>query len=287
MTIDGSSSLSSPSRNRGRSFAGNSSGSLRNAPPPSSFHARSTLSEHSSFSGTLNSPSDDENIRTSKQIKEEIAAIEAEGRRLADAFNGLELSTLTKRQKHPVGMGVDDTAPGSTYTLIPESKLRRVHGPDSDGMSVRSDSTSASGAKSTFSGRTGLRGQISGSFKSGSLRRKNSMSSMSSGRYAPGSSKSGLAPPLPPFSSQLGQLGHASNSSLNLGRSSGNLPMMSVPEDEVRSLSSTLQDAELMDAEMEEIRRRRDEVSKRYDARLEYLRAKLKGAQLHEKLMKK
>jgi hypothetical protein len=39
--------------------------------------------------------------------------------------------------------------------------------------------------------------------------------------------------------------------------------------------------------DMEDIRRRREEVSKRYEARLEYLRAKLKGAQLHEKLLKK
>ena len=38
--------------------------------------------------------------------------------------------------------------------------------------------------------------------------------------------------------------------------------------------------------EMEDIRRRREEVSIRYEARLEYLRAKLKGAQLHEKLLR-
>ncbi len=44
---------------------------------------------------------------------------------------------------------------------------------------------------------------------------------------------------------------------------------------------------EEMEREMEDIRRRREEVSMRYEARLEYLRAKLKGAQLHEKLMKK
>jgi hypothetical protein len=46
-------------------------------------------------------------------------------------------------------------------------------------------------------------------------------------------------------------------------------------------------DAEEIESEMEDIRRRREEVSLRYEARLEYLRAKLKGAQLHEKLMRK
>jgi len=39
--------------------------------------------------------------------------------------------------------------------------------------------------------------------------------------------------------------------------------------------------------EMEEILRRREEVMMRYEARLEYLRARLKGAQLHEKLLRK
>jgi len=46
-------------------------------------------------------------------------------------------------------------------------------------------------------------------------------------------------------------------------------------------------DTEEVENEMEDIRRRREEVSLRYEARLEYLRAKLKGAQLHEKLMRK
>jgi len=40
-------------------------------------------------------------------------------------------------------------------------------------------------------------------------------------------------------------------------------------------------------AELEEIRKRRDDVVARCRARLEFLRAKLKGAQLHEKLLKK
>ena len=41
------------------------------------------------------------------------------------------------------------------------------------------------------------------------------------------------------------------------------------------------------EAELEDIQRRRGEVSHRYQARLEYLRAKLKGAQLHETLMRR
>ena len=64
--------------------------------------------------------------------------------------------------------------------------------------------------------------------------------------------------------------------------------MDTVLEDEKVSMSTTVRlEAEDIEIEMEDIRRRREEVSLRYEARLEYLRAKLKGAQLHEKLMRK
>lgn len=67
--------------------------------------------------------------------------------------------------------------------------------------------------------------------------------------------------------------------------------MDTVLEDEKVSMSETMNTVRLepedIEDEMEDIRRRREEVSLRYEARLEYLRAKLKGAQLHEKLMRK
>ena len=64
--------------------------------------------------------------------------------------------------------------------------------------------------------------------------------------------------------------------------------MDTVLEDEKVSVPEAVRlDAEEIENEMEDIRRRREEVSLRYEARLEYLRAKLKGAQLHEKLMRK
>jgi hypothetical protein len=39
--------------------------------------------------------------------------------------------------------------------------------------------------------------------------------------------------------------------------------------------------------QLSEMRRRRLEVEARYEARLEYLRARLKGAELHERVMRK
>ena len=42
-----------------------------------------------------------------------------------------------------------------------------------------------------------------------------------------------------------------------------------------------------LESEMADIRRRRAEVVARYEAKLELLRAKLKGAEMHEKLLKR
>lgn len=47
------------------------------------------------------------------------------------------------------------------------------------------------------------------------------------------------------------------------------------------------EDIMAMETELTDIRRRREEVTARYDARLEYLRARLKGAELREKLLKR
>ncbi|KAK0193823.1 hypothetical protein F5146DRAFT_404576 [Armillaria mellea] len=64
------------------------------------------------------------------------------------------------------------------------------------------------------------------------------------------------------------------SSHTSLSRSSGHLPLRS---------SETVG----LDDDIAAIQRRRLEVTHRYEARLEYLRARLKGAELHEKLLKK
>ena len=55
------------------------------------------------------------------------------------------------------------------------------------------------------------------------------------------------------------------------------------------SVAAAIDDEELMSMEHElaDIRRRRAEVMGRYEGRLEYLRARLKGAELREKIMRK
>jgi hypothetical protein len=247
---------------------------------------------------------DEANLVTSQDIKQEMTAVEAEKKRLLDAFNGLEVTTLAKRQRRPntasrpativVDSGerlqaAGEARPGSTITLIPDPRPNRLQ-PDSDVLSIHSGfsvSTNPSIHRKNLGSK--ISGSLANSSSRGSLSRKGSSSSMSSaGRAAAARSKH--VPPVPALPSYMGQLGHASSSSVNLTRSNGHLPLAALPENEISFISMVEeQDEDELEfaAEMDDIRRRREEVSQRYDARLDYLRAKLKGAQLHEKLMRK
>lgn len=266
----------------------------RFATPPSSFPGAKVLASDPKYTGHVQDVFEEENLKSSGEIKQELAAVDAERKRLMDAFNGLELTTLTKRNQRQ-GKIHDDGRDLSTWTLIPSQRRG-----DSDATSVRSGNS----VNTTYTGRRVVRQKTSSSLatmssKPGSLHRKNSVSSMSSGKGMP-STNGGLAPPpVPslPINVALGGGFNNSSTSINLSRSTGHLPMTSVPEDDSKSASghSSKSGAQRqrdeadqeMELEMEEIRRRRQEVSTRYEARMEYLRAKLKGAQLHEKLMKK
>ncbi|KAF9065168.1 hypothetical protein BDP27DRAFT_1332392 [Rhodocollybia butyracea] len=267
--------------------------SLRRLPvPPSSFSPKGILDTHDNPERVLD-VFDDSALITSADIKREIAAVEAEERRLMDAFNGLEVTTLAKNTR---GHHRHDSRP-TTIVEIPPSYSDSTSGASSTplcpfhtlGMSGHTARSTTRSAHRIDSSRT-LPSKLSfGSVsKPGSLHRKSSSSSMGSS-VATGKRRLPLTPPVPVPAlpsglsghSNLGQLGNASHSSLNLTRSTGHLPMSSVPEHEVK-----LDDYEVY-KEIEEFRKRRENVSKRYEERLEYLRAKLKGAQLHEKLMKK
>lgn len=85
-----------------------------------------------------------------------------------------------------------------------------------------------------------------------------------------------MPPSTPPVlaHTRLGELG--SLSSVNLLKLQG-------------STSTMDEDSEMnaLEAELFDIRRRRQEVTARYQDRLEYLRAQLKGAELREKLLRK
>ncbi|PIL22629.1 hypothetical protein GSI_15320 [Ganoderma sinense ZZ0214-1] len=320
-----------PSRSRTRSGS-------RTA-PPSSYHASPTAGIESSYTHiSIHDIPDDDQVESVQDIRHQIEVVEAEGRRLLDAFNGLELSTLTRqrRVKPPVipplpshGTLSDGGWPAGTLSARP--------GKDFDAISFKS---SGSGRTARSLRRTPSNGAKMRAVPSATsplsappvLTHKASMSSVSS------RGRNGGPPPTPLSGVHLLHPGLASSSSVNLARSTGHLPLETVEEGEggdrprlrlttsrsgsmrrssrwaeptimspisssarseagstgsggkrVASVAAAIDDEELMSMEHElaDIRRRRVEVTGRYEARLEYLRARLKGAELREKIMRK
>ncbi|KAF8908998.1 hypothetical protein CPB84DRAFT_1813237 [Gymnopilus junonius] len=250
-------------------------GSIRRmGAPPSSFHNRALAQDTRNTNGIYN-VFDEDHLTTVKEITQEIMNVEAEAKRLMDAFNGLEVTTLAKAQRHHVRPSLRSVDYGKESSW----------GVDSD--IAGSLARSAYSTKKLARAKSTLSASVLTHSRPGSLHRKDSATSVSSevkhGRTS-------IVPPLPalPNSISHGHLRAASNSNVSLVRSTGHLPMNTVPEDDKASPPDTMRmESEELDTEMEDIRRRREEVSERYEARLEYLRAKLKGAQLHEKLLRK
>jgi len=211
---------------------------------------------------------DGEHTQSVKELREEIEAVEAEGRRLLDAFNGLELSTLTRSHQRP-------------KIPISASSIRG----ESDAMSITSSGSMS--LKRSPSGRVGSP-LVSQPI---SLSRKNSFSSVSSrGKSVINFGSIPNVPPLP--NSPLGRLGSGSSSSISLSRGLHS-PLPTVEEKRPTHLGSFSQvpnqdpALQALENDMADIRRRREEVVARYEARLEFLRVKLKGAEMHEKLLKR
>jgi hypothetical protein len=290
--------------------------SKRKAPaptPPSAFHHRMNGVEPRRIqSRLLDEDLDEDVLKSSKDIHAQIEAVEAEGRRLMDAFNGLELSALTRKsQPNPIS-----ALPSAAHFLQRldsfENGCSSQSSKDPDGMSMHSTTSNGTSLSTHRSPVRSLRTVPNAPLVSQpvSLARKASLSSISSrGR---GGSASGT-PYLPALPSSLGRLWSGSSSSVNLARSTGHLPLATVAEGEsiernIRPLrldtslavpsGSTPtsprkngminddEDLAALEAEMTEIRRRRAEVMGRYEERLGYLRAKLKGAELHEKILR-
>ncbi|RDB17964.1 hypothetical protein Hypma_000784 [Hypsizygus marmoreus] len=248
----------------------------RLATPPSSFHARGIGSESGSSRYTAFAPDvlDEEHLQTTAQIRQEILAVEAEARRLMDAFNGLEMTTLAKVQRHQGRIPLQENGKllDSSWAMAPDNRSqRRVVIVDSDAVSMKSATSAGTAPSMARSAHSARKARPKGSL--------NTLNLTSDWRSV------GKIPPVPAIPASYGTLVVGSVSNVSLTRSTGHLAMSSVPEDgQSPTVVPKLEDEE---TEMEDIRRRREEVGLRYEARLEYLRAKLKGAQLHEKLARK
>lgn len=287
--------------------------------PPSSFPGLPLTPEAKNAQMSLiDTLEDDERLQSSLEIRQEIEHVEAEGRRLLDAFNGLELSTLVRQHRRPghaplsaaalFASPLDSDGQWKPTALSPSASLGT--GKDPDAMSVVSMNSGLTGLSRNRSTSVTRTRQLNSSssapvFQPVTLNRKTSLSSISS------RNRSGTT-----HSQSLSRLGFGSTSSVNLSRSSGHLPLATVSETEsmyipspLKSSTSTQEDSVLrspegsqysdsvkhlrddedilaLEAEMADIRKRRTEVTARYEARLEYLRARLKGAELREKLLK-
>jgi hypothetical protein len=258
------------------------SGSARRIVPSSS-----TMRE--TIATTISDVFDDDNLTSAKDIRAAITTSEEEVRKLIDAFNELEASALRRFQtQHARRLPV--TTPDVNvllegrewreHRLIPSpspvldfKERYMLNSADStgDGISIRSGSshhTSISQAKSISSLRKNPPGSpLSPHFRTPPLfpARKDSISSISSQRVSFNSTR------------MLAVTSSSSGSHLAFPKPKGkNTSKESIGLEEVDD-----------ESEISDIRRRREELVARYTARLEFLRAKLKGAELHEKLLRK
>lgn len=303
----------------------------RAAPPPSAFPGLPKALDSAYTHVSTSDIPDDDTVESVQDIRHQLELVEAEGRRLLDAFNGLELSTLTRRQrKPPVIPPLPSHGSIADPTWLGSDKRSIRTGKDADAMSYKSNgsgrTTMSTKRSPSIGGKMRTVNSVGTLVSQHAIMRKGSVSSVSSrGRTAP--------PSLPNLASHLGL---ASSSSVNLARSTGHLPLETVEEAEGRPLRSApvrsagskrdsrwvdsssvhsgsvvsptarsdagstgtgsrragpgqVDEDELvsMEAELADIRRRRAEVTARYESRLEYLRARLKGAELREKVLRK
>ncbi|KAJ7126895.1 hypothetical protein C8R44DRAFT_874011 [Mycena epipterygia] len=264
--------------------------------------AISAQSKYDVIPGASNDIFDDDNLQTAEVIRNAIAAVEEEGRRLVMAFNDLETSAVIRyRQEHqrqrsgsstpstglrrPTIAPLPGSSPGSTQTTTPRSRSNsQRQNTDSQsvlsGSSLRTSKSTASlfpnaSPPPTFSQSTPPPTSAWSALSPRRLRRKGSVSSISSQGT---SSFLGVAPPT------------SLRRSASMSRSTSHLPL---PVPVSPGSGSTMM--ELLNhtppgeggEELVEVRRRRAEMMGRCEARLEYLRAKLKGAEIREKLLKK
>ncbi|KAJ2918471.1 hypothetical protein MD484_g1923, partial [Candolleomyces efflorescens] len=253
---------------------------------------------------TANTAFDDRSLVSSQDIREAILALENELYGLVDAFNNLE-QTAVRRIKKRTARRLPATTPDSVdvllegrewreHRMIPSpstpafdsrTRAHRYHRPlesvVADGQSVysaRSDKTSLSQSKSIshLSQQQQLppSSPLSSHFRipSSGLQRKSSVSSVSSRGTSSllSASRLGVSP-----------------------SSTAHLPLHTVTQlpygedDEVIELEEDLEGGTDQLSELHEIQERRNEVITRYTQRIEYLKAKQKGAELHERLLRK
>ncbi|KAF8606897.1 hypothetical protein BDV93DRAFT_553358 [Ceratobasidium sp. AG-I] len=237
------------------------------ATPPSSYHRHAHGQAYSSTAGTdtdVRSKTESElsvsadlseyDDKSPAELREAMIRTEREGRKLLDAFNGLELTVLTKYRGAGGAMGV---GMGIGMAGVGGSGWTHVRHPSEMGV-----------------------------MGGGSTRRAVAGKGSSSSLYT--------APPPPTTSSQLRPHPHpnkARSLSISGNHSPGGngsvrsrSPQPPTVHEEDGAVADGDPDVARLHREMEDIRRRRADVASRYETRLEMLRVKLKSAELRDKV---
>jgi len=182
------------------------------------------------------------------ELREAMVRTEREGRKLLDAFNGLELTVLTKYRGSGGAMGM-----AGVGGVGPIAGWTHVNNPSEMGSGGERRSTSTRRRPSQMKGK--------------------------------GSSSSLFTNPVPTMPTQLHPNKARSLSLSGNGGSAASLRSRS-PQPPTVLEEGVVDDPETaqLHKEMEDIRRRRAQVASRYETRLEMLRVKLKSAELRDKV---
>ncbi|KAG5647002.1 hypothetical protein DXG03_001726 [Asterophora parasitica] len=269
---------------------------------------------------------DDRNLNTVKEIRAAIIATETEAQRLLEAFTNLE-STTVHRVEFQNARRLSITTPDHPSAQMDGTDWPSHHHPQMPSppspipsRSDRKGKGRANGHRHMPSLVDSIADSSSVYSASSSISRSKSISSLRSKQ--PPHPPSPLSPRFPSLASPPPQptrrprssrknsvssvvshgtrLGISPSPSLSLSRSTGHLPLRTLIEGEgasrffftdrdgdwnLRSRPGTAET--LAHPEVQEAQRRRAEVMARYSARLDYLQAKLKSAELHEKLARR
>ncbi|KAF4596331.1 hypothetical protein EYR40_007982 [Pleurotus pulmonarius] len=253
----------------------------------------------------------DNNLITSKDIQQEIAHVEVEYKSLLDAFNGLEMTTLVRTQvqelrRLPVQTPTSPLAlmaghDWRDYSQAAPSTSTLPVADSGDHASIRSTSSRKSSRSSSSGNLFGRGKQHSGTpqrvssplspLKRAASTKKSSTSSLSlSSQGTPQSSSSMPAR----LHTNGGTLHPGMHGTFKPSRSANHLPLSALHEHPSRTSQDVIDLADpehtprpTSTSELEDVRHRKAELMQRYEARLEYLRARLKSALLHEKLLRK
>ncbi|KAG8970305.1 hypothetical protein FRC05_000679 [Tulasnella sp. 425] len=276
-------------------LTGGSRASRSTRGPPSSYNLRRAVVEG------LDDDDDDAHRQSSAELRTEIAQVEAEYKRIMGNYHGAEMATLAKLPSIPRPSPSARPLSAVSQTTVKElsfaaassiAETSSPRNPEKAGGKGQIKSMSSQSKLSASLGRFGSlrrKGSVSKTTPSSpalqpaSLSHKSSLMSLPNGRPSFNKSNSNLM--LPP--SNLSIRSRPSNvSATDFPPSALGLAGMDESED-AETENDEEREARKAQRQLDRIQSSREDAVRRYENRLEYLRTKLKSAEIHERLLKK